>query len=92
MPVPNIPMRPRSRWPSRFNLHFIIYGNSSITQATGRRKTAVARINLVEGSGTVTVNNQPIDNYFVTSTQRSQALQPLLVTENNKRVRRERAH
>lgn len=58
---------------------------ASITQATGRRKTAVARINLVEGSGTVTVNNQPIDNYFVTSTQRSQALLPLLVTENNKK-------
>ncbi len=58
---------------------------ASITQATGRRKTAVARINLVEGTGTVTVNHQPIDNYFVTSTQRSQALQPLLVTENNKK-------
>lgn len=58
---------------------------ASITQATGRRKTAVARINLIEGSGTVTVNNQPIDNYFVTSTQRSQALLPLLVTENNKK-------
>jgi len=58
---------------------------ASITQATGRRKTAVSRINLVEGTGTVTVNSQPIDSYFVTSTQRSQALQPLLVTENNKK-------
>lgn len=58
---------------------------ASIIQATGRRKTAVARINLVDGSGTVSVNGQPIDNYFVTSTQRAQALQPLLITENNKK-------
>lgn len=30
---------------------------------TGRRKTAIARVRLVPGSGTVTVNERPLDNY-----------------------------
>ena len=32
--------------------------------ATGRRKTAVARVRLRSGSGTITVNGRPIDAYF----------------------------
>jgi len=32
--------------------------------ATGRRKTAVARVRLRAGSGTITVNGRPIDAYF----------------------------
>jgi len=32
--------------------------------ATGRRKTAVARVRLRTGSGTITVNGRPIDAYF----------------------------
>jgi small subunit ribosomal protein S9 len=31
---------------------------------TGRRKSAVARVRLVPGSGTITVNGRPGDNYF----------------------------
>ena len=30
---------------------------------TGRRKTAVARVRLVPGTGTVTVNERPLDHY-----------------------------
>lgn len=30
---------------------------------TGRRKTAIARVRLVPGTGTVTVNERPLDNY-----------------------------
>lgn len=30
---------------------------------TGRRKTAIARVRLVPGSGSVTVNERPLDNY-----------------------------
>lgn len=30
---------------------------------TGRRKTAVARVRLVPGTGTVTINDRPLDNY-----------------------------
>ena len=32
--------------------------------ATGRRKTAVARVRLRNGSGTITVNGRPMDAYF----------------------------
>jgi small subunit ribosomal protein S9 len=32
--------------------------------ATGKRKNAIARINLKEGRGLFTINRQPIDSYF----------------------------
>ena len=37
---------------------------SSDVIATGRRKTAVARIRLRSGSGEITVNGRPMDAYF----------------------------
>lgn len=39
-----------------------------IINALGRRKTAVARIYLKEGSGTITVNNKDYKDYFHTGT------------------------
>ena len=33
-------------------------------QGTGRRKTAIARVRLVPGEGTVVVNGKPLDEYF----------------------------
>jgi small subunit ribosomal protein S9 len=48
---------------------------------TGRRKTAVARVRLAPGTGKVTVNGRPIENYFTVETMRVLALQPLVVTE-----------
>jgi small subunit ribosomal protein S9 len=33
-------------------------------QGTGRRKTAIARVRLVPGEGTVVVNGKPLDDYF----------------------------
>src|SRR5437899_12372367 len=49
--------------------------------ATGRRKTAVARVFLRPGSGDFKVNGRPFEQYFVTESQRSSARQPLLSTE-----------
>jgi small subunit ribosomal protein S9 len=49
---------------------------------TGRRKTAVARVYLRPGSGEFKVNGRPFDQYFVTESQRSNAKQPLVSTEN----------
>lgn len=44
---------------------------------TGRRKEAVARVRLVPGTGQVTVNSRPIENYFPLRTQRDTVLEPL---------------
>ncbi len=49
--------------------------------ATGRRKRAVARVFLRSGSGKITVNNRPMDEYFTTETARGMVRQPLLAAE-----------
>ncbi len=49
--------------------------------AVGRRKSAVARIYLRPGTGTITVNNRAFDDYFPRATGRMQILQPLELTE-----------
>ncbi|HEY6958087.1 MAG TPA: 30S ribosomal protein S9 [Candidatus Limnocylindria bacterium] len=38
--------------------------NAAFFQGTGRRKTAIARVRLVPGEGTVVVNGKPLDEYF----------------------------
>jgi small subunit ribosomal protein S9 len=48
---------------------------------TGRRKSAVARVRLIPGTGKITVNNRTFDNYFPMESLRTQATQPLAVTE-----------
>jgi small subunit ribosomal protein S9 len=47
---------------------------------TGRRKTSIARIRLASGSGKITVNGRPFENYFPVDTLRATATQPLTVT------------
>ena len=44
---------------------------------TGRRKTSVARVRLAAGSGKITVNGRPVENYFTVETQRETAISPL---------------
>lgn len=48
----------------------------------GRRKTAVARVKLFDGSGKVTVNGRAIEVFFPMETHRQEVLKPLLVTDN----------
>ena len=48
---------------------------------TGRRKSAVARVRLSRGTGTITVNKRPFDKYFLTHDDRESALTPLQVTK-----------
>lgn len=52
-----------------------------LVQATGRRKRSVARIRIRPGSGQVTVNGRPVDEYFPSRTQRMRLLEPLEVAE-----------
>ncbi|GIW42844.1 MAG: 30S ribosomal protein S9 [Candidatus Binatia bacterium] len=49
--------------------------------ATGRRKTAVARVFLLPGQGKVLVNGRPWEQYFPRPTSRMIILQPLELTE-----------
>ncbi|VAX27602.1 SSU ribosomal protein S9p (S16e) [hydrothermal vent metagenome] len=46
-------------------------------QATGRRKTSVARVILKPGTGQVEVNKRPIEKYFPRETLRMVVRQPL---------------
>jgi|SRR5690625_454055 len=48
----------------------------------GRRKTAVARIYLKEGNGTITINNREFANYFPTGPLQYKVKQPLALTNN----------
>ena len=48
----------------------------------GRRKTAVARIYLKEGSGNITVNKKELNDYFTTATLQYKVNQPLALTSN----------
>jgi len=48
---------------------------------TGRRKSSVARVYLVPGKGTVTVNKRDINDYFGLETLKVIARQPLTATE-----------
>ena len=47
---------------------------------TGRRKSSIARVRLVEGSGVITVNGKNIDEYFGAETLKVIVRQPLTVT------------
>lgn len=53
--------------------------------ATGRRKTAVARVRLAHGVGKVVVNKREFTAYFPTDTVRTFIEQPLKATDTLKR-------
>jgi small subunit ribosomal protein S9 len=48
---------------------------------TGRRKTATARVYLKPGSGQITVNDRPLDEFFGRETGRMIVRQPLEATQ-----------
>jgi len=47
---------------------------------TGRRKNAIARVRLTEGSGKITINGKDIEEFFGMETLKVIAKQPLAVT------------
>ncbi|PIU44548.1 MAG: 30S ribosomal protein S9 [Ignavibacteriales bacterium CG07_land_8_20_14_0_80_59_12] len=46
----------------------------------GRRKASVARVVLSPGSGSLTINDRPLDTYFPTAVLRNDVLKPFAVT------------
>jgi small subunit ribosomal protein S9 len=51
-----------------------------VTNTSGRRKTAVARIYLKKGNGTITINGRDYKNYFPTGTLQYIINQPFELT------------
>ena len=47
---------------------------------TGRRKSSIARVRLVEGTGKITINGKDIDEFFGLETLKVIVRQPLAVT------------
>ena len=54
----------------------------NIIQSTGRRKTSVARVTMVPGSGNIIVNGKDLDQYFDFESLKIVARSPLTLTEN----------
>ncbi len=52
----------------------------NIYYATGKRKTAISRTWLTPGSGEITINNRPAEDYFPIESLRTQMLEPLKLT------------
>ena len=50
---------------------------TDVHYSTGRRKTSSARVYLQRGSGRITVNTRPLDDYFGRETARMVVRQPL---------------
>jgi small subunit ribosomal protein S9 len=57
----------------------------AIYYGTGRRKTSVARVRLTPGSGEITVNGRPGDDYFGRRALVTHAEQPFAATETQGR-------
>lgn len=53
---------------------------------TGRRKSSVARVRVRPGSGKITVNRKPIDEYFVNDQDRAAILSTLSAVEHSDKV------
>jgi small subunit ribosomal protein S9 len=52
-----------------------------LTQTTGRRKEAVARVRLRPGTGKITINKRTFEDYFPSPTHRMIASEPLRLAE-----------
>jgi small subunit ribosomal protein S9 len=53
---------------------------------TGRRKTAVARVRLIEGTGKISINDRELTDYFTEEKDRNAVLGPLDLTEMRNRL------
>ncbi|MGH8947032.1 MAG: 30S ribosomal protein S9 [Acidimicrobiia bacterium] len=56
-----------------------------LVQSTGRRKESVARVRIRDGSGMVTLNGKPLEQYFPTMATRIRVMEPLNITQTQGR-------
>ena len=52
-----------------------------VAYGTGRRKSSVARVTLLEGTGIFTFNGKSFENYFPTKSMRTRVTHPLVLTK-----------
>ncbi len=52
-----------------------------LAQSTGRRKRAVARVRIRPGSGVITINRRPVEDYFPNDTHRMVLSEPLTTVD-----------
>ncbi len=52
-----------------------------IAQATGRRKSSVARVRLLDGTGQFTLNGKSLDDFFPELSHRLRIVEPLKLAE-----------
>ncbi len=52
-----------------------------LAYGTGRRKSSVARVVLLEGTGVFTFNGKSFEDYFPTESMRTRVSQPLVLTK-----------
>lgn len=58
------------------------YNNPTVKYyGTGRRKSAIARVYLVEGRGNITINRRNVDEYFGQKSLKKVIIQPMLITD-----------
>lgn len=60
--------------------------DTSVFSATGRRKTATARVRVTEGTGKLVVNGRDFDTHFTHENFSKQAYAPLLTVELRDKV------
>ncbi len=59
-----------------------MYESKPYLYGTGRRKSSVARVRLYKGTGSITINNRTIDDYFGLETLKLIVRQPLALTDS----------
>ena len=52
-----------------------------LIHATGKRKSAVARVWIKPGTGEITINKRPSDQYLMRETDRAKVVEPLVLTD-----------
>jgi small subunit ribosomal protein S9 len=51
----------------------------TVAAGTGRRKRSIARVRLINGDGTITVNDRPLEQHITSLVQRVRIVDPLRV-------------
>ena len=54
-----------------------------VALGTGRRKTSVARVRIRQGSGNVTINDRPLDQFFPNDKERREVLETLAISDQH---------